>query len=356
MNTDIYRIFAGLLLPIAGLLYGCNAGQANTVDPAETVTALPVSVTWPVISDLQATYTATGALEAESEAAVRARVMGEIREILVEEGDVVVRGQLLARLDTTRLQLEANRTLAELEKARQNYRRNQQLNERGLVSPQAYEDLELIVDERLAAYELAALELSYTEIRSPISGTLASRLVKTGNLAKRQDVLFLVSETSELTADLRVPQSELRKFEVGQKATFIVDALPGDRFEGEILRISPTIDPTSGTARITVAALDSSGELRPGMFARVDLLYDTHKNALVVPSNAISVEDSEPVIWVFKDGIATRRAVVTGLNSGEQVEVVSGLGPDEQIIVAGQAGLRPGSRVTVAQAKPASGV
>ena len=120
--------------------------------------------------DAVALHEGTVNLEADSEAAVVAKVSGEIRETLVEEGEEVTAGQVLARLDGDRLKLQLEQALADLNKLKQEYRRNVELHDRGLVSQGAFENLRFELDALDAAYRLARLELSYTEIRARLRG------------------------------------------------------------------------------------------------------------------------------------------------------------------------------------------
>ncbi len=343
------RTFLALLTAAAvPIISGCDAGQADTVETASTAqapTALPVMVDYAHVGPIHAVYPATGNIEALERARVVARIEGEIRQLLVEEGDTVETGQVLARLDDSRLALRASQARAELEKLRREYKRNLLLHERGLVSPRDYEDLSFLVDAASAAYELALLQLSYAEVKAPISGVVSERLVKTGNRLNSGEQLFVVTNTRHLVAYIHVPQAELGKFAPDQRVEIRADALPGRAFGGRIERVSPVVDAATGTAKLTISVDDPDVTLRPGMFVRLGLVYATHADALLVPREALDEEDGETRVWVVDDDTVTGRPVTTGLRSEEWIEITSGLQDGERLVVKGQQGLREGTRI-----------
>lgn len=341
----IAAIAVTLLLP---LLAACGVGEAGVTTTAETrpEVSVPVVTAQPVRGEAYAYHAGTVNLEADAEAAVVAKVGGEIREILIEEGEYVTAGQVLARLDRDRLQLRATQALADLNKLKQEYRRNVQLHERGLVSEGAFENLRYDLEALDATYQLAALELDYSDIRAPIDGVVSLRTALIGNNVMEGDSLFRISNSTTLLAYLHVPQRDLFRFRIGQDAELSLDAYPGDEYTASVLRISPRVDSESGTVKVTLAVSDQTGNLRPGMFAKARIVYEIHENTLLVPAAAVLAEDAEASVFVVEDGIAKRRSVTTGLESGERIEVTSGLEGSEQVIVVGQSALRDGTPVS----------
>ena len=199
-----------------------------------------------------AVYSGTAPIEAHDEAEVVAKVGGEVRQIFVEEGDNVAAGQVLARLDGDRLRLELAQTDANLRKLERDYNRQLELSEKGLVAKGTAENAKFDLDALRAAYESAKLELSYTEIRAPIAGVVSARHIKVGNTIKPNDPTFRVTNLDPLVAYVHVPEKEFRKLAPRQAADVVVDALGGEHFVGTIARISPTVDPQTGTFRAEV--------------------------------------------------------------------------------------------------------
>ena len=340
------------LIPVAilalssTLISGCGV-EASISDIETILAAIPVAVetTMPSRSDINATYAASASISSDADAAVTARVGGEIVELLVEEGDRVEVGQILARLDGERLRLEMLAAGANLDRAKREYKRNTDLHERGLISSAMFEGLKYDLASLQAAYDLKQLNYDYSNIRAPISGVVSSREAKAGENLTPGQVAFRITETSELVAYLQIPQAELVKFTAGNRATVKVAAMPDNYFEATIVRISPTIDARSGTFRATVIIDNTGGYLAPGMFGRFIISYEKHSDALVIPTNALLGEDEKTTVYVVLNDEVVRRNVEVGIEEDGLVEILNGLVDGEQVVVIGQAGLRNGSKV-----------
>ena len=352
MNKRKCAALAGSAL-LAALLAGCNSGHARLGEPPPA--PLPVVIATPTVADIAATYQTTATIAADAEAPILARVAGEVVEILVEEGDVVRQGQMLARLDGERLRIEMQRAKAEFEKTTREYRRMSNLHERGLISTAQVEALEYDLAALKASYDLRQLDFDYTAIRATISGVVSSRDVKVGTHVETGQAVFTITDTSRLVAYLNIPQTELAKFSSGHETAVAVDSAPSAVFDATIARISPTIDTTTGTFRATVYIDNQHGELAPGMFGRFAIAYEKHVAAILIPATAAVREDNEIIVYVVENGAAVRRPIQTGIQSNGLLEVVNGLGTSDQIVLSGQSRLREGSRV-LASAGVAVGV
>ncbi len=176
---------------------------------------------------------------------------------------------------------EPGQAEADLNKTRQQYDRNVMLHKEGLVSPIACEDLEYDVAALQAARAIKWLEPGYTMIRAPISGVISARHAKIGN----------------------------------------------------------------HSAKVTATINNLARKLAPGMFGHFAIAYEKHGCATTIPASAIVQEDNSTIVYVVEDGFASRRAVKTGIMSGERVEILDGLSPEDSVIVTGSAGLRDGTRV-----------
>ncbi|MEO1201259.1 MAG: efflux RND transporter periplasmic adaptor subunit [Pseudomonadota bacterium] len=328
-------------------LAGCDAGAESLAEAeqVETTMPVPVEVGYPVRGDIFATYQATTTIASDGDAPVIPRVPGEVVELLVEEGDTVAQGDVLARLDGKRLELEMLAAKADLERVRGEFERFADLNRRGLVSDAAYDELKYELDALKATYELSKLNFDYSSIRAPIAGVVSARNVKLGQSIGTQAAAFRITDTSELIAYLTIPQTELAKFAAGHAATLSVDSMPGERFEAEVIRVSPTIDARNGTFRATALIDNASGALAPGMFARFEIAYEMHEDAMTIPVMAVVTEDEVSSVYVVNDGLVTRRTIRTGIRAGDDVEVLDGLSDDDQIVFVGHSALREGSRV-----------
>ena len=333
--------------PAALALSGCGAGQAQSLaENAESETAaIPVQIQLATRGDIYATYSATANISTEGDAPVLAKVAGEVRELLVEEGEHVEAGQVLARLDGERLRLEMLSARANLEKARGEYRRYVDLHARGLVSKAMFEGLKFDLDALQATHDLKKLNYEYSDIRAPIAGIVSDRAIKLGESIGVGHEAFRITDTSELLAELQIPQTELPKFATGHMATLEVDSLPKRRFPAEIIRISPTIDARNGSFRATAFVENTEGALAPGMFARVTVAYEKHSQALIIPAAALIEEDNRTAVYVVSGDTVDLRQVSIGIRSEGQAEVLEGLDENDQVVVIGQSALRDGSKV-----------
>jgi membrane fusion protein (multidrug efflux system) len=348
LNHLVPAVLAG------GLLLGaCSEGGAPTAATdadEDEVVAVPVEVGKPTRGDIVAVYSGTAPIEAFAEADVIAKVAGEVREILVEEGDEVAQGQILARLDGDRLRLELNQSEANLRKLQRDYRRYVDLKEKGLVSSGDFDKIRYEMEALEASYNLAKLELDYTQIRAPIDGVVSNRYVRIGNTVAVNDPMFEVTSFDPLVAYLHVPEREYRNIHQGQPVGIDIDALAGERVIATVTRVSPVVDPETGTFKITIEIRDEQRRIKPGMFGRINIVYDQHTNVLQVPRSAILDDAGETSVFVVEQQNAARRPVQTGYSNSGMVEIIAGLEDGDRVITVGQIGLKDGALVTIINA------
>ena len=325
------------------VLSACSEAKSN-VKEAEIVVNIPVIAQSVSVGSIDATYGTTASLEAAAEATVSARVGGVVTDILVEEGDFVEAGQVLAQLEVDKLALELKRATANLNKLANDLNRQKKIFEKNLVSSEAYDQIKYQHEAQKAETDLAKLNLEHATIRAPISGVVAIRYIKEGNLLNQSAPAFHITDLSELHAIIHIPESEKAGLAIGQLAGVKVEAAEHP-FKGVIQRISPIVDRDSGTIRVTVSMKDESAVLRPGMFSRVSVIYDTHNQVTLVPKDSIISQDDEISVYIVKDGIAYKRSVSTGFMDSEYVEILAGVEANEIVITTGQRNLKDESNV-----------
>jgi membrane fusion protein (multidrug efflux system) len=334
------------------LLSACQQDEQAAKSEDEEVPPIPVETSSPVRGDVVAVYSGTAPVEAFAEADVIAKVEGEIREVLVEEGDDVEEGQVLARLDGERLRLELNESGARLRKMQRDFQRNKDLREKGLLSEGDYEKIQYDLEALEAAYNLAKLELDYTQIRAPISGVISERYIKLGNTVQIGEPLYRVTSFDPLVAYLHIPEREYRQITAGQPVAIDIDALQGQEILAEVTRVSPVVDAATGTFKITVELRDEHRRIKPGMFGRVSIVYDRHENVLQVPRSAIVEDMGTDSVFIVEEGKAVRRIVKTGYGENGMIEIIDGLKENDNVVTVGQLGLKPGATVSVINAQP----
>ena len=340
------------VLACAALASACDQESQETgnTDTEDEVVAVPVEVGKPIRGDIAAVYSGTAPIEAFAEADVIAKVGGEVREILVEEGDEVVKGQVLARLDGDRLRLELNQSEANLQKLRRDYERNVDLKDKGLISTGDFDKIRYEMEALEASYNLARLELDYTRIRAPIDGVLSNRYIRIGNTNDVNDPAFPVTSYDPLVAYLHVPEREYRNIRQGQPVGIDIDALAGQRVIATVTRVSPIVDPETGTFKITIEIRDDERRIKPGMVGRISIVYDQHSNVLQIPRSAILENAGKMSVFVVEGDKAIRRPVRIGYGSGGMVEIVEGLADADRVVTMGQIGLKDDALVTIINA------
>jgi len=347
MKTRLIRATcAGLAL---ALLAAC--GEQKKEEKKEEA-AVPVETAKVTTGPIDAAYRGTATLEAEDEATVLAKTNGVIEQILVEEGQRVGAGQVLARLETDRLKLEAARARAEANKAQENFDRNTRIYEKNLISKDLYDQSRFARDAARAAYDIAALTLRESELRAPISGVISARYIKLGNAIQPNSAAFKITQMDTLHAHIYVPERDIHKLAPKQAATLVVDAWPDKSFTGAILRVNPVVDASTGTVKVTVAMGGGQRELKPGMFGRVEILYDRRDAATLVPKDAVLTEDAAQSVFVVADGKARRRPIKVGYSDSYNYEVLDGLRSGDQVVTTGQANLKDDAKVHVVNASP----
>lgn len=344
-------LVAALLIAACGGKPGEEtAGNETGAETKDETPPVPVETGSPTRGDVYALYRGTAPIEAFADADVLAKVAGEVREILVEEGDVVRKGQVLARLDGDRLRLELNESEARLRKLQRDYERNVELSQKGLISAGDFDRIRYDLEALQAAHNLASLELDYTQIRAPIDGVVSRRYIKLGNTLAVNDPAFRVTSLDPLILDLHVPEREFAKIAAGQPVALQIDALQEEPVQATVTRVSPVVDAATGTFKATIELYDATRRIKPGMFARVSIVHDRHVNALLVPRSAIVEDLGRTTVFVVEDGKALQRQVETGYSSEGRIEILSGLSDEDRVITVGQAGLRPDSAVVVINA------
>lgn len=347
LRHPIWLLVAAAAFATAGC--GGNADGTEDADDGEAEVRIPVQIEPVKLGGVSAAYEGTATLDAEREATVVARTSGVLLELEAEAGDVVNRGDILARLDDDRHRLEVAQARAQLNRLKSDFERTEELHERELVSSDQFEQIRSEYESQRASFEMAELELSYTEIRAPIDGVISERMVKEGNWIQEQQPLFQIADLSSLEAVLDVPERELSLLETGYPVTVLTDALPGQSFEGRVKRISPVVNPDSGTFDVTVDVPNEDGTLKPGLFVRARIVYDTREGVPLIPRSSLLTEDGKDSVFVVEDGVARKTDLVVGYDDGRDVEVKTGLQEGEQVVTLGQASLRDGSPVEIVE-------
>lgn len=328
-------------------LQACNKSNEEAESNTDNTPLIPVEVSSVNRGDISAYYANTATLEAEQEATVVSKVRGIIQELYVEEGDRVQAGQVIARIEDDQYRIEANRAKATLDRLHNEFQRNRELFERNLIAAETFQNSQFEYESQKATHDLALLNLENTEVRSPISGVISERFAKEGNMTGTDQQLYRVTDFTPLMAILHVPEHEMSKIRKNQRAELRADALPNQLFVGYVERISPVVDTQTGTFKVTVYVDETDGLLRPGMFSRVRIVYDTRQNTRMIPRSAVISEDLSQSVYVIRDSLAFKKNIQTGYNNGQNIEVIDGLEDGEIVVTIGQGSLQDSTKVNI---------
>ena len=296
-------------------------------------------------------------LEAESEVQVFSQAARLVTELLVEEGSRVRKGDVLVRLQNDEQRTTLARTESQLKKTRREHERQENLFARELISEKVLGDSAYEVEQLELALEDGRRAMSYTEVRAPISGTITQRMVNLGDNITVNQHLFDMVDFDTIVARVYVPEREIRRLRIGQPARLFSDSLTGEDGEGrvgEVLRIAPIVDARSGTVKVTVKIPGNQGML-PGMYVEVELVIDQQDDALLLPKRAMVYDDTQPFVYRLNADMMVERLLVKPLvDDRDNVrpyidDSPLSLAVGDRIVVAGQAGLKDGSKVRLAE-------
>lgn len=341
------------ILPIllsVSLLSGCGEAEATSEESEEAlVISVPVEVASLSIGDISSNYATTAVLEAKEEAFVVPRASGIIEQIYVEEGDYVEKGQVLAQIEPRRYHLNLDRAKADLVGIEKELSKIDKVYNKKLVSDDTYDKLTAQYESAKATLSLAELDLKEATITAPISGYIAERNAKVGNLSEsfQRERMFHIVQQNELYGIVYLPEKELSKVHQKQQASLDLTAFGGHSVNAYVERISPVIDSKTGTFKVTLRVPNPDNVLKSGMFAQVKLNYDTRENVVLLPRKAVLAIDDSVNVFVVEDGVATKKAITLGYQEGEVVEIVNGLTGSEQVVITGHQNLRDKSPVEI---------
>jgi len=317
-------------------------------------------VSKPTLGDVPVEVRAPVDLRPREQADLLSKQIGYLSAVLVDRGDVVKKGQLLALVRPSELpeQLQAARgqlqqAEAALEQAKLNRARIGSLAPAGVVSTQELQQsstslVQAEAQEAAARAQLQAIavRLGETKIESPLDGVVLLRRFDAGALVGPQNgAIMTVGRVDILRVFVAVREQESAQVAVHQRVMVEVDARPGDKWTGSVVRLSPGFDPLTRTLEAEVHLNNSDGRLRPGMYGRARIQVGLHKQSLTVPESAVQLSNNQRYVFVIEGGKAQRRAVTIGVDGGTVLEVLSGLKADDLIVVAGRDALADGSPV-----------
>jgi membrane fusion protein (multidrug efflux system) len=366
---------------------GGEEAPKRQVDPRTLVTVAAVGP-----GEVAATIQSTGVVESEAQADLTPEASGTVISISVEEGDTVKRGQVLAVIQNASLDAAYERAKAELARAERELAQVESLHKSGAVSDTELNTARDALNTAKTTLAEARSAAGQLRLVSPIDGTVALRDLRYGEVAGGKRA-FQVVDLDRLRIVVKLPERDLSRLQVGQLATLTPVYDAEVHVAAELIRLSPTVDATTGTVRATLALPKGERTLRPGQFVSASLETERRQAALVVPREAVVYDDGQAMVYRVtieeppkeeapkedekKEGeeekkgfsfsfggeggegaeeekevelpgpyrVARKVPVELGLSDEDTTEIVSGLNPGDEVVVVGQANLRDGARV-----------
>jgi membrane fusion protein (multidrug efflux system) len=344
-------LFALLLL---GVIAGCkkkqSAGPSAQSFPTQVV--MVEAQQQPIAEKLAL----VGSLAGNEVVEIKSETDGIVAEIHFDEGKPVKKGDLLIRLDESKLAAQMAEAEANLKLSEVTFGRNKQLYNERLISQQEFDQASALFAAHRAAVDLRRRQLQDTRIYAPFSGTAGARVVSPGQVISKDTVLTSLVDAGIIKAEFNVPERFLGEVKVGQSVELTVAAFPKDRFRGEVYFVAPRLDEATRTALVKAQVNNKDGKLKPGMFANLDLTVTTREGAIVIPESAIvriMQDDRATVYTVTATNTVAIRPIKVGIRLPGRVEVLEGIDAGDRVIVEGVQKVGPGSPVVAAPEKAA---
>ncbi|MCH5228995.1 MAG: efflux RND transporter periplasmic adaptor subunit [Muribaculaceae bacterium] len=348
MKKKIY--FTSLLLSTFTLFFSCSGEKENNeVEKKPTVKIERVES-----RDVEQINVYTATVEPELINNISSSTPNRIKEIFVDEGFNVSKGQTVAILDDiniTSYELQVANAKASLDNIRQDYERAVKLLEIGGGTQQSVDQMKLQLTN--AENSLASAERTLRNVKentilvSPISGVVTARNYDPGDMTGALPIVT-VAQVNPVKIIINIPESELSKVSKGMPATITFDTYGDEVFDGHVTMVSPTVDTNSRTFSVEIGLQNSEGKILPGMFGRVRLELG-RANHVVVPDRAIVKQpgSANQYVYVFHNGKVSYNKVEIGQRLGNAYELLSGVQPGDSVVVTGQTKLADGVAVDI---------
>jgi len=326
-----------------------EAGKAPAQKPAaaKPFPPTPVRAVRAKIAPAVDIARAVGSLRADESVMIRPEIAGRVARIAFAEGQRVQRGELLVALDDAeyRALVASSATQAKLDGQR--LARAEDLYKKKFISSQALDEQRANYARALAKQREDEAKLAKTQVYAPFSGVAGLRQVSEGAFVSAGTDIARLDKIDVIKLDFRVPEVYLGRLATGQPLRVVVDAYPDAQFGGQIYAIEPAIDEQTRTVLVRARVGNPELQLRPGMFARVNLQLGVREQAVWLPEEAIVPRGRESYVFRVVDGKAEQVQVRTGARKVGEVEIVDGIAAGDLVVTEGNHRLRPGAAVAV---------
>jgi RND family efflux transporter MFP subunit len=333
--------FTGLILLVLAIaVTACGKKEADTAKDTENQIA-KVKIATVSLRDVEQAQTFTATVEPEVKNNIAPASPGRIRNIFVEVGATVSKGQRIAQMDAVNL---AN-SETQIENLRRTYKRVAELFSVGGASQQELDNAKLQLD--VAESNMKNLSEN-TYLHSPINGVVTARNYDVGDMFTGQLPLLTVMQINPVKLKINISESFYSKIKVGMQVDVKVDVFENETFPAKVSLIYPVIDERTRTFTVELKLSNPGSKVRPGMFARVNMNFGTVKHVVVPDRSVVKQSGSgSRFVFVYNDGKVKYTQIELGRRIGNEYELLSGVSNGEQIVVSGLNKLQDGMEVEV---------
>jgi len=301
----------------------------------------------------QDTLTAVGSVTADQGVMVSPEIAGTVSEIDFESGATVQKGDLLVRLDTTSEAAQLRAVEAQVQLTKLNAERTKTLRADNTVSQSELDTAEAALLQNQANADAIRATIDKKTIRASFAGKLGIRLVNLGEQLDVGKAVVSLQSLAPVFVDFTLPQQEFSRLRTGLTVRATTDAYPGRTFTGELVAINPDLDAVTRSVQLRAKFDNADDLLRPGMFARAEVVLDQAKSVLAIPATAILSSPYGDAVFLIESKVAEgatnlfvqQKFVRTGAAHGDFVSVESGLQPGDRVVTAGMFKLHNGASV-----------
>jgi len=285
-----------------------------------------------------------GTLVSNETTEIHPEVAGRITSIYFKEGAFVNKGALLVKLNDADLKAQKRKLLVQLQVARQNESRSEQLLKIQGISRQDYEAVALQVNNVNADLAVIQTQIEKTNIRAPFTGKLGLRMVSVGAYISPTSVISTISQPNQLKLDFTVPERYINEVSNGKVVNFKIDG--SDRmYAAKVIATESNITQDTRTMQVRASVQGTTAGLVPGNFAKVKLNFEPNPNAIVIPSQAIIPQARGKKVYVYNDGTAKFVDVTTGIRDSADIQITEGLKVGDTVLITGLLALKPEAKV-----------
>lgn len=333
-----------------GLLVACGSQSEPGSGASQRERTLPVQGYEVHPRDLSRVIQVSASVEPFRTIRLASRTEGVLTEVMVEAGDRVQAGQVLARIDVREQRAELSRSQARLDEKRANFERMEQLKERDYIDAASYEGARAELEIAGSEVELWRTRVDFGNVASTIDGTVVGRYIEPGEAISRHEPLFSIADLSSLVLRPGVSELDVGNLRMGDAVVLYIDAVSRQvPVPGVIRRIFPAAEVDSRLITVEIEIPDAlAAGVRPGFLARAQLLVDSRDGVLAVPAGSVAESSDEHFVMVVNgDDRLERRVIEPGILRGPWREVLGGLENGEVVVSANPMEMSPGERVRV---------